>query len=214
MTTKKSASFDHLHRVDSPSIVSSKNRVDSHKGRKRGPPVGTHGNVLSVSRSEMAKTKTTPRRPLCPMCRVLIPETETFEAHLLRCANERDDNEHRCELCDKLFKKKAYLQKHKKLQHGPPQKSEERAEEDSTCEESLGDDPDIELDFEDSIISESDVGSIPEENQMDKMERLLEGRTTRKPTTPSMPGFRKRISDDIVAKSDEGLKKTKEDTES
>jgi len=98
------------------------------------------------------------------------------------------------------------------LQHGPPQKQEERTEECSIGVESLGDDPDIELDYEDSIIIESDVGSVPEEKQNDDRERLLEGRTTKKPTTPSMPGPRKRISEDIVAKSDEGLNKTKEDT--
>ena len=160
----------------------------------------------------MKKTKITPRRPLCPMCRVLIPETETFESHLLRCANKKEESEHRCELCEKVFKKKAYLQKHRKLQHGSPQKQEERTEEGSIGVESLGDDPDIELDFEDSIISESDVGSMPEEKQMDEMERLLDGRTTRKPTTPSMPGPRKRISEDIGTKSDEGQKKAKEDT--
>ena len=167
--------------------------MDSLKGRKRGPPVGTHDNVLSVYRSEMTKTKTTPRRPLCPICRVLIPETETFEAHLLRCANERSDTEHRCELCDKIFKKKAYLQKHTKLQHGPPQKSEERAQEDSTCEESLSEDPDIELGYEDSTLSESDVGLVPKEKQNDDKERLLERRTTRKPSTPYTPEPRKRM---------------------
>jgi len=78
--------------------------------------------------------------------------------------------------------------------------------------ESLGDDPDIELDYEDSIISKADVGSVPEEKQNDEMEMLLEERTTKKPTTPSMPGTQKRISKDIVAKGEEGLKKTKEDT--
>jgi len=66
MTNKKSASFDHLHRVDSHSIVRSKNRVDSQKGRKRGPPVGTHGNVLSVSRSEVTKTKNHAAQALVP----------------------------------------------------------------------------------------------------------------------------------------------------
>jgi len=204
-------SVDHLHRVDSHSIVKSKDRVDSHKRWKQGPPVGTHGNVLSVSRSEMAKTKTTPRRPLCPMCRVLIPETETFEAHLLRCANERVDNEHRCELCDKHFKK-AYLQKHRKLQHGPPQKPEERTDEDSLCIESLGDDPDIQLDYEDSTLSESDVGLVPEEKQNDDRERLLEGKTTRKPTTTSMPGPRKRMYVDKGVGNDDVEKKRKVET--
>ena len=85
--------------------------------------------------------------------------------------------------------------------------------EDSMCEESLGDDPEIELDYEASVISENDVGSVPEgKSKCEDVEKLLEGRTTRKPTTPSMPGPRKSMYVDNVVESDDGERKRKVET--
>jgi len=66
------------------------------------------------------------------------------------------------------------------------------------------------LDYEDSIITESSVSSVTEgKKQNDNRERLLEGRPNRKPTTPSMPGPRKRMYVDKGVENDDVEKKRK-----
>ncbi|KAH3708325.1 hypothetical protein DPMN_067772 [Dreissena polymorpha] len=78
----------------------------SFHGRKRKPPAWAKDYVFSIfigNMTEMAKTKTTPRKPLCPMCRTLIPAGEKFEDHLVKCAMTKENVI--CWLCDKVFKK-------------------------------------------------------------------------------------------------------------
>ncbi|KAH3857713.1 hypothetical protein DPMN_100325 [Dreissena polymorpha] len=52
-----------------------------------------------------------------------------------------------CGLCDKVFKKQDYMQKHLKIQHGIDKKADKKKSKDamSTC--SIGEDPRVELDF-------------------------------------------------------------------
>ncbi|KAH3810435.1 hypothetical protein DPMN_138827 [Dreissena polymorpha] len=79
--------------------------------------------------TEMAKTKTTPRKPLCPMCRTLIQAGERFEDHLDKCAMTKENVI--CGLCDKVFKKQEHLQKHLKIQHGIDKKADKKKSEDA-----------------------------------------------------------------------------------
>ncbi|KAH3724120.1 hypothetical protein DPMN_049930 [Dreissena polymorpha] len=120
----------------------------SFHGRKRKPPALAKDYVFSIfsgNMTKMAKTNTTPRKPLCPMCRTLIPAGERFEDHLVKCAMTKENVI--CWLCDKVFKKQDYLQKHLKIQHGVDNKADKKKSEDamSTC--SIGEDPCVELDF-------------------------------------------------------------------
>ena len=124
--------------------------------RRRRKPVWAKGYIFSIFRSEMAKTKTTKRKHPGPtmnssVCKDNIPEGMT------ECEKKEKDSR-TCKICCKEMKNVAYLRKHMKVQHGD---SNAKAAE---CVESFDDvldsDPEIELDYEDSIPSEdSDDGS-------------------------------------------------------
>ena len=94
--------------------------------------------VSSVFRSDMPKTKVTPRKAstpglICPVCKVRLADREEFSEHVFHCASLR----HRCETCGTTLKKLAYLRQHEKRQHAAERKIEEVADNaDSKSDES------------------------------------------------------------------------------
>ncbi|KAH3708009.1 hypothetical protein DPMN_067448 [Dreissena polymorpha] len=174
-------------------------------------------SILSGNMTEMAKTKTTPWKPLCPICKTLIPAGERFEDHLIKCAMTKENVI--CGLCDKVFKKQAYLQKHLKIQHGIDKKADKKKSEDemSTC--SIEEDPRVELDFiveneerfdrndqnlrvgnEEVALKGLDVNAkvavktpMPSPRTVIDEDSLEAAPTKRKSTTPLPPGIKKRV---------------------
>jgi cbb3-type cytochrome oxidase cytochrome c subunit len=106
--------------------------------------------VMSIFRSEMPKVKNTPRKPiLCPLCETAIKANEDFRQHVIQCKGVVI----KCEDCNKTFKKKVYLQMHKRKFHTEKQpdvtkvyttENVENSEKDFSDNSEVSD-PDIEL---------------------------------------------------------------------
>ncbi|KAH3827896.1 hypothetical protein DPMN_129842 [Dreissena polymorpha] len=135
-----------------------------------------------------------------------------------------------CGLCDKVFKKQDYLQKHLKIQHGIDKKADKKKSKDamSTC--SIGEDPRVELDFiveneerfdgndQKLIVGNEEVASkeldananmalktqMPSPRTVNDEDSIEAAPTKRKATAPLPPGIKKRVE----TVHNESLKKT------
>ena len=109
-------SLDEANDEDNRSGEDSREQEVVNDGKRiHRKPVWAKDYVFSC-RTNMVKTKTTERKPpmqICLLCKALIPRSETFENHVLRCSKERVT----CGQCGKIFKKRAYLVKHEHTQH-------------------------------------------------------------------------------------------------
>ena len=154
-------SLDEANYEDNRSCEDSREQEVVNDGKRiRRKPVWAKDYVFSC-RSNVVKTKTTERKPpmqICPLCKGLIPRSETSENHVLRCSKERVT----CGKYGKTFKKRAYLDKHEHTQHASK-------DSEPVCTINMPDDGE-ELDWEEdpdiSVKADCEV-SADEEDQKD-----------------------------------------------
>ena len=98
------------------------------RGRKIGKPEWYKDFVFSLFTSgnpQMVNTETTPRKQktmvesklICPECKNEIPQGQTFEEHVVRCARDKVDKLSQCEICKTTFIKDEYRRRHMKREH-------------------------------------------------------------------------------------------------
>ncbi|XP_060599441.1 RE1-silencing transcription factor-like [Ruditapes philippinarum] len=125
----------------------------------------------------MPKVKSTPRKPiLCPLCEITIKATEDFRQHVMHCKGVVI----KCEDCNKTFKKKVYLQVHKRKFHTekPPEVTKVSTTENvESSEKDFSDNSDI-SDWD----KDPDIELVEDTRVLDDITLL--GRTIRKPTNP------------------------------
>ncbi|XP_021377251.1 uncharacterized protein LOC110465627 [Mizuhopecten yessoensis] len=141
------------------------------------------------SRRIMVNTKKTPVQK-CPMCAHKTADREEMRTHLMSCGlATMEKNTLRCEQCDFITTRKAYLKRHQKRHEAVTvQDSPQRAGDEEAAGTSVDDwqhqDPGdlIVSSSEDDDIESSDSEVVEKDN-----EELLSGRIVRKRTQPSLP---------------------------
>ena len=160
-------------------------------------------SVFSICR-EMPETKTTPRkRAACPNCKKDI-KVEDYLKHVKTCgrANQVEPTKPAktipCNVCNTLFSKNTYLNRHKKkfrpisaTSTSAPSDNDSQVASSETQEEYFDEwdrDPEIELDYSEGESSEeeelSEASSDTAETAEDKNRELTLGRIERKRTSP------------------------------
>lgn len=133
----------------------------------------------------MPLTKLTPRKPgfLCSICLLRLPSHDQWREHLITCATE-DLRKRRfeCSQCDKAFAKSSLLVRHQKRVH---------------CSKDAVNAPETSSSFMNTVITESDDDQEWLEDPGDLIyePNLESGRTIRKKTSPSLPGVKRKASE-------------------
>ena len=165
--------------------IEGKQNCFTRAGRRIKMPTWSKDFVCSTFRSEMPKTKVTPRlQPVCPACKERPSEGESWEQHLVKCRDSRIN----CNFCEVTFKKDVYLQRHIKIKHNdqvtelavtPPVA-------DKGASPSSGESSDSDWEDEPNVVIAE--GTDPND--------IMLGRTIRKSTTPAPVATGKRMSEE------------------
>ena len=97
--------FEHVSDISGDGVQETNDNLSI---RNRKKPAWHHDYLFSISRSEMAKTKTTKRlvKQICPLCKVEVDEE--YDKHMVECAKSRV----KCDTCQATFKNKDCLRRH------------------------------------------------------------------------------------------------------
>ena len=114
--------------------------------RNRIKPLWHDDYCFSISRSDMAKTKTTPRKPqvICTLCKTEVPPGETYGSHILKCVKSGV----KCKDCEKDFKTTDCLEIQTKHQHSTGRGSNKPEQTTSNAAEGTDSDFDIKPDVD------------------------------------------------------------------